>query len=47
MNIYLQYIFIAVMLLVAAGYVVKLFKDTFFSKKKGCGGGADCKCGKK
>ena len=46
MNIYLQYIFIAVMLVVAVGYVIKLFKDTFLSKKKNCDE-TNCKCGKK
>ncbi len=45
MNIYLQYLFIAVVLIVAVWYIVKLFKDTFFSNKKNCGG-TDCKCGK-
>ncbi|MDR1877285.1 MAG: FeoB-associated Cys-rich membrane protein [Flavobacteriaceae bacterium] len=45
MNIYIQYAFIAVTLIIAIWYLVKLFKDTFSSKKKGCGG-TNCKCGK-
>lgn len=45
MNIYVQYIFIAIVLVFAVGYVVKLFKNTFFNKKKGCGS-TNCKCGK-
>jgi hypothetical protein len=45
-NIYLQYAFIMITLVVSIGYMVKLFKDTFSSRKKNCGGGANCKCGK-
>ncbi|WP_185150021.1 FeoB-associated Cys-rich membrane protein [Apibacter mensalis] len=46
MNIYLQYAFIALTLLVAVWYLIKLFRETFFSKKKKCGGGVNCKCGR-
>ncbi|MDR2122824.1 MAG: FeoB-associated Cys-rich membrane protein [Flavobacteriaceae bacterium] len=46
MNIYIQYAFIAVTLIVAVGYIIKLFKDTFYSGKKNCDGGTSCKCGK-
>ncbi|MGM5631822.1 hypothetical protein O2K51_13065 [Apibacter raozihei] len=40
-----QYAFIALSLILAVWYIVKLFRETFLTKKNGCGG-TNCKCGR-